>query len=281
MSRYGMVIRAYPRDYWDDNGEEILAVADELSGDGWSPRQALSLLGGGLQTRARLATGSTARGVWESGVRAALLLILGLNVSGWLNSAVRSDWVFGPIEAGLLVSSIAAFAVLLRRTGTLAATLITVHGLFVVWNAVQQFYWPPSHPVSRIWLMLYFVVPALLYTALAWWLAVRSGTANPIGPFGPLAGLAAATLLAAIPEMFLPLALIAILGLALVLVPRDPRLLAAVAVFGAIWLLSALPIALVAEDSDIGLWLPLAITLGIATISTLLVRWSARRMIAT
>ncbi|MCP4967092.1 MAG: hypothetical protein GY926_17895 [bacterium] len=281
MSGYGLVSRAYPRQYWDDNGEEILAVANEVSATAWSLRQALSLLGGGLRTRARLATRSTMRGVWESGARIALLLTLGLHIAGGLNSVVRSDWFFEPVQAGMLGSSVGAFVVLLRRFGLLAAVLVSVQSVFVAWNATQQFFWPPSQIGGRISLVAYLVGPALTYVALAWWLVLRGGAVKSVAVLGPLAGVAAATALIGTPDWFLVGIPLALLAVGLVLALCDPRLLAAMVLVGLIWLVSALPLALTKEDTGIGHWLPLALMLGLLTIFTLIVRWSARRMIAT
>lgn len=64
---YSIVMRAYPKAYRAEHGDELVTTANELE-DGWSFRQSWSLLAEGLRTRTRLAAGGSPKEVWASGV---------------------------------------------------------------------------------------------------------------------------------------------------------------------------------------------------------------------
>jgi hypothetical protein len=64
MSNYRLVTRAFPTDYWEAHGDEILDTANELHDGGWSARESRSLLAHGLRTRSLAATGGSVRQMW-------------------------------------------------------------------------------------------------------------------------------------------------------------------------------------------------------------------------
>ncbi len=70
-SAYSLVMRAYPKPYRNEHGDELVFTANELS-DGWTFRQSRSLLVEGLRTRARLATDGSPAKAWSSAVAMAL-----------------------------------------------------------------------------------------------------------------------------------------------------------------------------------------------------------------
>ena len=76
MSHYRLVSRAYPADYWEAHGAEIVATANELHDDHWSFRESRQLLANGLRTRSLEATGGSVRQVWISGLTIAVFLIV-------------------------------------------------------------------------------------------------------------------------------------------------------------------------------------------------------------
>lgn len=56
-SSYRWAVRAYPLEYREAFGHELVGTANDLTGGRWSLRQSTALLAGGLRTRERLNTG--------------------------------------------------------------------------------------------------------------------------------------------------------------------------------------------------------------------------------
>ena len=73
-SDYRLVMRAYPLEYREAVGDELIDTANALSGNRWSLRQSTGLLTGGLRTRERLASNGDWRRAAASGFGIALLL---------------------------------------------------------------------------------------------------------------------------------------------------------------------------------------------------------------
>ncbi len=84
MSSYRIASLAYPRQYWADHGDEIIATANELNDDKWSFREARQLASNGLRTRSFEATGGELRQVWIQGLAIFLLAALVPMTGTWL-----------------------------------------------------------------------------------------------------------------------------------------------------------------------------------------------------
>lgn len=85
MSKYPLVMRAYPADYRKVHGDEIAATAAELGGGRWSLRQSRSLMANGLRTRCRLATGASAKNAWGQSILTAIGLTVMVNFAFMAN----------------------------------------------------------------------------------------------------------------------------------------------------------------------------------------------------
>jgi len=125
MSRYRIVSRTYPRDYWREHGDEILDTANELHNNRWSSREARHLCANGLRTRSLAATGASAEQMWIQALAFTLAL---MNVSvlvsqfsyrlGWEEASGGGSTVWSE-ALGLLA------VVALTRSTRLAAIALT------------------------------------------------------------------------------------------------------------------------------------------------------------
>ena len=99
-SGYVVVMRAYPKVYRAEHGDELIDTANELT-DGWSFRHSRSLLVEGLRTRARMATGREPRAAWAS----AIAFVLGVSFISSLGFQVAALFGIGgtfvPEPAGI------------------------------------------------------------------------------------------------------------------------------------------------------------------------------------
>lgn len=115
--RYQRLLLTYPLAYRAAHGDEIISTLLEAAGPtqrfpSW--REAVSLLLGGLRTRAREAAKESSERVWSDGLRLGVLLIVLVN----LGSALRS---WSPLWIALI--ALGALAVL--RAWTLPALIAT------------------------------------------------------------------------------------------------------------------------------------------------------------
>jgi hypothetical protein len=210
-TRYRGLLRAYPRWYREDRGEEMLATLLEAARPGQSRptgRETRSLILGGLRTRSRHGQQLTAAGSLRSAVLLAAVLILltedafqlFLVWGGWAPDLLRY-WI--QVVLALLTLAVAVGAWLGRRA--VAAAAIVCASLWV--------YQPPGEHLSEaIPLVLACVASAVLslrrerlprsWLWLAWlafalvelpWVFGSVGLLHVVGHYG-LFGLLAAAL---------------------------------------------------------------------------------------
>ena len=150
--RYALVMRAYPKPYRREHGAELLATASELD-DGWSFRQARSLLVEGLRTRARIATNGSPQAAWAQGVAFALGFLL-LSTTGFESARLIGFQMNGfevlatPSPIASILAGLASIAVSISTrwpTAVLAIAAMTLQfvslaqaevvGLNLLWSA--------------------------------------------------------------------------------------------------------------------------------------------------
>ncbi len=133
MSNYRIASLAYPREYWAEHGDEIIATANELNNDSWSFRESRQLVSNGLRTRSFEATGGDLRQVWVQGLAIFLFISLLQGVSGWVGSLIGIKhvevagpvWVFVGFAVSLVALSISTrWPVMLLIAMTAIATAI-------------------------------------------------------------------------------------------------------------------------------------------------------------
>ena len=134
-SNYRWVMRAYPADYRQAVGDELVDTANALSGNRWSLRQSAGLLTGGLRTRERLASNGDWRMAAASGFGIALLL-------GHLSVALAAALFLGGLRAsdGVLVSDQQALVAAFAATSALSVLLLvrsTARGTLATLAALQ------------------------------------------------------------------------------------------------------------------------------------------------
>ncbi len=112
-------LRAYPRDYRAERGAEILTTLEDMGPAGRGHRQTLSLLAGGVRTRAGLAGGWHPQGVAAQGLRIGAFLIAG----GYALVLLGLAWqqrAMHPTGLALLAAAWTAAAVVVLRPHRLA-----------------------------------------------------------------------------------------------------------------------------------------------------------------
>ncbi len=131
MSSYRLVMRAFPAEYRQEHGAEIVDTANSLTDNRWSVRQSLGLLTLGIQTRSRSAIGSDPRRVWSEGLLIAILLMSStraVDLTMWLSGhAARGDIEMietSSILSWHLAAAVVACVVLSRTTSRHAVALI-------------------------------------------------------------------------------------------------------------------------------------------------------------
>ncbi len=272
MTRYGLVSRTYPSGYWERNGDEIRALADEINDGRWSMREAMSLFHTGLRTRARLAVGGTTQGVWRDAARWVVVLVLALQAAQVLSWASENR----PLDTGGSVTILLALGALLvvtQNTGRAAAMLVTLQ--LVVFGMTNDptgsGYW------ELIWLLW---LPFVCYSALMWWVALTGDKKGAMAWWQALGicglfywafdrgeavlwGLAVAAVVALLASIW------------------DPRFAATVAVTGAVWFMASAPIAFGNPDTGWLRWGPILINSALVVLPMAAVWLSTRRVLRT
>lgn len=134
MSNYRIVSRAYPTEYWDEHGGEILATANELNDDRWSFRESRQLASNGLRTRSFEATGGQLRHIWTQGLAIFLFITLLQGTSAWVSSVVGlfdelvvtgPSWMFAGLSVALFALSVSTrWPLMLFVVTTLVAPMV-------------------------------------------------------------------------------------------------------------------------------------------------------------
>lgn len=274
MSDYRFVIRAYPAGYREEFASELVGVANDLVGEGWSARQSLSLAVGGARIRARQGTNSSPREVWASGVRVALL------VSVVLGSAPVLAYSMGLISAPAfrLPRYVLALAVLTIVAMTIStrwwvAVLLTAFRGAVLYVSAGIFDGPAI-------VGLISLISAVTMIGLAWWLAVTTDGRKAASPAVTGVLVATAMLLvgfggAGLGSLFVPALAILYLG-GLIVSRIDPRLAAAGSVLSMLFVSSIFLAAMVREETGLGYWVPIGTSIA-ALIVVVVATWSGTR----
>jgi hypothetical protein len=282
---YRLLLLAYPRAWRHEHGAEIRTTLLEASQTQPGqrppePRQAASLLMGGLRTRARMAAVGSAGRLWQGGLHlGALLLLLGQAAAAlhmqWAQMAWgRADHASFPPNPLALLPILGAVSVLRGRWRSgLVLTALTAAAAFSPaagdigaidvssWEMAARYLlpvaivgllaWrpPPRQPRSWLWLL----VPVLM--------AVDAATSGAV--FGGTGG-------GRVTWLLLPVLLAGVL----LLVPADPRPAIAATVFLAPFLVATLDLSRAIRQPIIGvlLW-------GGGTLALLLAAvWGTRRL---
>jgi hypothetical protein len=235
MSRYRVVLMAYPPSYRRENGSEIADTANELTGERWSIKQSASLAVGGLRTRTWYATDRSSRKAWESGARVGLFVWL-LAVSAYGFAATIFPEV-SPYQASTLqrILPLAAILAMMVSTRWWVALLVTA-----IWAVPLWAYVTSSLILSASFLQR--AVPLSVAVGLAWWLALATDGRRAVGPAVGISLIIAATVASPVATssvglewmMVFILAALVVGGLIASLV--DPRVAAAGAVYASLFL---------------------------------------------
>ena len=136
-SNYRWVMRAYPADYRQAVGDELVDTANALSGNRWSLRQSAGLLTGGLRTRERLASNGDWRMAAARGFGIALLLghlSVALAAGLFVSNAIPTQGFIVQGNNGILAAfaGVSAVSALLLTRSTGKTTLATIGVLQIV-----------------------------------------------------------------------------------------------------------------------------------------------------
>jgi hypothetical protein len=168
--RYLLLMRAYPEAYRRERGDEITATLLERAGDRrWPPvREVLGLLSGALQ--ARLSPGGTLRHTWVGGLRAAVLVLLAIDLGGQV--AWRLDvGSRGRIGLMLLAVGAVAFHAVLRDRPIVA--VVALLGWHAAYASAGTLSW--SVVIATVFLVASMAVGGRAARApfgAGWWFAV-------------------------------------------------------------------------------------------------------------
>lgn len=274
MNSYRFVLRAYPADYREEIGPELVGIANDTVGERWSARQSSSLLAGGMRVRARQATGCSPHEVWASGVRAALLASIFVAASSGLVEAIRRG--SKPDVASVLVLAATTIVALTVSTRWWIALLVTAFHGWIVYVSVRQF-------GGRGVLFVYSnLILAVVAVAAAWWLALagdgrRAASPTTVGllatAIASIAGFADAGL--AIIATYVVAIVTMTLG-GLVLSRHDPRLAASGTIFVLFFVALSIPFLFANQDTGLGYWGPIVISVSVLSVMAA-ATWSGTR----
>ncbi len=274
-SKYRLVMRAYPADYRARHGAEIVDTACQLAEGSWSPRQALSLLWGGLGARGQEACENGGVALVAAGARIGLLLALAQSVASVI---VFKLGVTGDITelsgTGSVWAMALAVVAMVFTTRWPTATLVTAAWVWVVissWSDQQGGFAAVTVSV------------AVVFAAMAWWLALASDGRRAANPRALALGLVAAVGISVVVDSPVVLALYALtLGglflVGLMIVAVDPRLLIAASTMWLLYAVSAT--ALAASFQNGALWIAASVPAGVTVVSLTASVLSARRLTA-
>jgi hypothetical protein len=186
--RYERLLFTYPAAYRRAHGDEMLGTLLEAARPDQrlpAPREAISLLLGGLRTRAHQAARQSPQRLWTDGLQLGVLLIVLVN----LGHALQAPFPF-PLWIALV--AITALAVLRgwTRTALIVATVAALAAARPLLPQVSLPWWLPGY---GDWSMVArYAVPAAVLAALAWsrvgrprawswwWLVLPAAAALPL-----------------------------------------------------------------------------------------------------
>lgn len=170
--RYERLLFTYPSAYRRAHGDEMISTLLEAARPDQrfpAPREATSLLFGGLRTRAHQAAMQSPRRLWADGLHLGVLLIVLVN----LGHALQAPF---PFPLWIALAAITALAVLRgwTRTALIAATVAALAAARPLLPQVSLPWWLPGYGDWSV--VARYAVPALVLAVLAW---PRIGSARP------------------------------------------------------------------------------------------------------
>jgi hypothetical protein len=162
--RYQRLLVTYPPAYRRAHGEEILGTLLEAARPDQqlpAPREAASLLLGGLRTRAHQAATQSPRRLWADGLHLGVLLIVLVN----LGHALQPP---SPFPLWIALVAVTALAVLRgwTRTALVAATITALAAARPLLPQVALPWWLPGYGDWSV--VARYAVPAAVLALLAW-----------------------------------------------------------------------------------------------------------------
>jgi hypothetical protein len=162
--RYERLLITYPPAYRRAHGEEMLSTLLEAARPDQqlpAPREAASLVLGGLRTRAHQAAVQSQRRLWTDGLQLGVLLIVLVN----LGHALQSPFAF-PLWIALVALSALAVLRGWTRTALIATAVTALAASRPLLPQVSLPWWLPGY---GDWSMVArYAVPAVVLAALAW-----------------------------------------------------------------------------------------------------------------
>lgn len=162
--RYQRLLVTYPSAYRRAHGDEIIStLLDAARPDQRfpAPREAASLLLGGLRTRARQAALQAPRRLWTDGLHLGVLLIVLVN----LGHALQPP---SPFPLWITLVAVGALAMLRgwTRTALMAATVTALAAARPLLPSVSLPWWLPGYGDWSV--VARYAVPAAVLAVLAW-----------------------------------------------------------------------------------------------------------------
>jgi hypothetical protein len=164
--RYQRLLFTYPSDYRRSHGEEMLSTLLEAARPDQrfpAPREAASLLLGGLRTRARQAARQSPRRLWADGLQLGVLLIVLVNLGHALQTPFPPRF---PLWIALV--AVGALAVLRGwvRTALIATAVAALAAARPLLPQVALPWWLPGYGDWSV--VARYAVPVAVLAVLAW-----------------------------------------------------------------------------------------------------------------
>jgi hypothetical protein len=170
--RYERLLFTYPSAYRRAHGEEMLGTLLEAARPDQrfpAPREAASLLLGGMRTRTHQAARQSPRRLWPDGLQLGVLLIVLVN----LGHALQAPFPF-PLWIALVATTALAVLRGWTRTALIAATVAALAVARPLLPQVALPWWLPGYGDWSV--VARYAVPAAVLAVLAW---PRIGSPRP------------------------------------------------------------------------------------------------------
>ena len=160
--RYQRLLATYPSAYRRAHGEEMISTLLDAARPGQhlpAPREAVSLLLGGLRTRAHQAARQSPRRLWADGLHLGVLLIVLINLGHALQM---------PFPLWIALVALGALAVLRgwTRTALIATAVTALAAARPLLPPVSLPWWMPGYGDWSV--VVRYGVPAVVLAVLAW-----------------------------------------------------------------------------------------------------------------
>ena len=137
MSNYRVVRQAYPTEYWEEYGDEVLDTANEMHDEQWSFRESRHLLAHGLRTRSLTATGGSIEQMLVQGL--VLWLAFG-SLTGLSFTVAKTLGLYdtygasNQLTVAELGGSLASLALLFLLTRSSGKWVMLAHSALPLWS---------------------------------------------------------------------------------------------------------------------------------------------------